>query len=62
MPNGLIETEVTVGIEMKIIIMTTQEVGVEIDMIVDMFNREERNPGPNSNSRVSTNHDHDEVL
>ena len=47
MPNGLTGTEVRVGIEMKIIIMTTQEVGVEIDMIVDMFNREERNPGPN---------------
>ena len=46
MPNGLIGTEVRVGIEMKIIVMTIQEVGVEIDMIVDPFNREERNPGP----------------
>ena len=46
MPNGLIGTEVRVGIETNIIIMTTQEIGVEIDMIVDMFNREERNPGP----------------
>ena len=33
-------------IEMKITIMTIQEVGVEIDMIVDLFNRGERNPGP----------------
>ena len=46
MPNGLIGTEVRVGIETKITIMTIQEVGVEIDMIVDPFNREERNPGP----------------
>ena len=44
MPNGLIGTEVRVGTEMKIII---QEVGVEIDTIVDPFNREEKNPGPN---------------
>ena len=35
MPNGLLETEVKVGIEMKITIMTILEVGVEIDMIID---------------------------
>ena len=35
MPNGLLETEVKVGIEMKITIMIIQEVGVEIDMIID---------------------------
>ena len=46
MPNGLLETEVKVGIEVKIIIMIIQEVGVEIDMIIDPFNREEKNPGP----------------
>ena len=47
MLNGLLGTEVKVGIEMEITIMTIQEVGVEIDMIVDPFNREEKNPGPN---------------
>ena len=47
MPNRLIGTEVRVGIETKIIIMTIQEVGVEIGMMVDPFNKEERNPGPN---------------
>ena len=36
MPNGLLETEVKVGIEMKIIIMTILEVGVEIETIVDL--------------------------
>ena len=41
MPNGLLGTEVKVGIEMKITIMIIQEEGVEIDMIVDPFNREE---------------------
>ena len=46
MPNGLLGTEVIVGIEMKITIMTIQEVGVEIDMIIDPSNREERNLGP----------------
>ena len=46
MPNGLLGTEVKVGVEMKTTIMTIQEVGVEIDMIVDPFNREEKNPGP----------------
>ena len=38
MPNGLLETEVKVEIEMKITIMIIQEVGVEIDMIIDPFN------------------------
>ena len=47
MPNGLLGTEVTVGIEMKTTVMTIQEVGVGIDMIVDPFNREEKSPGPN---------------
>ena len=47
MPNGLLETEVKVGIEMKITILTIQEAGVEIDMIIDPFNREGKNPGPN---------------
>ena len=46
MPNGLLETEVKVGIEMKITIMIIQEVGVEIDMIIDPFNREEKNLDP----------------
>ena len=31
---------------MKITIMIIQEVGVEIDMIIDPFNREEKNLGP----------------
>ena len=47
MPNGLLGTEVIVGIEMKITIMIIQEVGVEIDMIIDLFSREEKNLGPN---------------
>ena len=46
MLNGLLETEVKVGIEMKITIMIIQEVGVEIDMIIDLFNREEKSLGP----------------
>ena len=46
MLNGLLETEVKVGTEMKIIIMIIQEVGVEMDMIIDPFNREEKNLGP----------------
>ena len=41
-----LETEVKVGIEMKITIMIIQEVGVEIDMIIDPFNREEKNLCP----------------
>ena len=46
MPNGLSETEVKVGIEMKTTIMIIQEVGVEIDSIMDPFDREEKNLGP----------------
>ena len=38
-PNGLLESEVKVGIEMKITIMIILEEGVEIDMIIDPFNR-----------------------
>ena len=40
-PNGLLETEVRVGIEMRIMIMTILEVGVEIEII-----GEEKNLGP----------------
>ena len=40
--NGLLETEVRVGIEMRIMIMTILEVGVEIEII-----GEEKNPSPN---------------
>ena len=47
MTNGILGTEFKVGIEMKATIMTIQEVGVDIDMKVDPFNREEKNPGPN---------------
>ena len=47
MPNGLLETEVKVGIEMKITIMTILEVGVEIEMIIDPSQGEEKNLGPN---------------
>ena len=46
MPNELIRTEVKVGIEMKITIMIIQEVGVEIDMIIGPFSKEEENLGP----------------
>ena len=46
MTNGLLGTEVIVGIEMKITIMIIQEVGVEIDMIIDPFSRGEKNLGP----------------
>ena len=46
MSSELSETEVKVGIEMKITIMIIQEVGVEIDMIIDPFNREEKSLGP----------------
>ena len=46
MPHGLLGIEVKVGVEMKTTIMTIQEVGVEIDIIVDLFNREEKNLGP----------------
>ena len=46
MHNGLLGTEVIVGIEMKITIMIMQEVGVDIDMIIDPFSREGKNLGP----------------
>ena len=46
MLNGLLETEVKVGIEMIITIIIIREVGVEIDMIIDLFSREEKNLGP----------------
>ena len=45
MLNGHLETEVKVGIEMKITIMIILEVGVEIDMIRDPFSQEEKNLG-----------------
>ena len=32
---------------MKITIMTIQEVGAEIDMIIDLYNREGKSLGPN---------------
>ena len=51
MPNGLIGTEVIVGIEMKITMMIIQEVEVDIDMIIDPFNREEKSLGPNLTPR-----------
>ena len=54
MPNGLLGTEVKVGIEMKIITMTILEVGVDIETIVDLSQGEESRS--QSNSRVSTNH------
>ena len=47
MPNGLLATEVRVGIEMRILIMTILEAGVEIEMIVDLSQGEEKNLGPN---------------
>ena len=46
MPNGCLETEVKVKIELETTIMTIQEVGVEIDMITGPFNQEEMNLGP----------------
>ena len=39
MPNGCLETEVIVEIEMKIIIMTIQGEEVETDMITDLYNQ-----------------------
>ena len=47
MPNGPLGTEVKVGIEMKIIITTIPEVGVEVETIVDLSQGEEKNLGPN---------------
>ena len=46
MPHGLLETEVKVGIEMKITIMTILKVGVEIEMTIDPSQGEEKNLGP----------------
>ena len=46
MPNGLLETEVKVEIEMEITTMTIQEVEEEIDMITGPFSQEEKNLGP----------------
>ena len=40
MPNGHLETEVIVEIELKIIVMTIQEVEVEIDMITDPYKQD----------------------
>ena len=64
MPNGHLETDVKVGIELEITMVTIQEVEVEIDMITDLFSpdkahylTEEMNLGSRSNSRVSTNCD-----
>ena len=47
MCNGLLEAEVKVGIEMKIIIMTIPEVRVEIETIIDLSQAEEKSLGPN---------------
>ena len=46
MPNGLLETEVKVEIEMEITTMTIREVEAEIDMITGLFSQEEKNLGP----------------
>ena len=40
MPNGCSETEVKVEIELEILIMNIQDVGVEIDMITGPFIRD----------------------
>ena len=40
MPNGCLETEVIVEIELKFIIMTIQEVEVETDMITGPYNQD----------------------
>ena len=47
MTNGLLETEAKVGREMKITIMTILEAGAEIEVIVDLSQREEKNLGLN---------------
>ena len=47
MPNGLLGTEVKVGIEMKIITMTILEVGIEIETIVGLSQGKEKSLGPN---------------
>ena len=51
MPNGLLETEVKVGIKMKTTVMNIQEVEVEIDMIIDPTNGEKKSLGPNLTPR-----------
>ena len=40
MPNGHLETDVIVEIDLKIIIMTIQEVEVETDMITDPYSQD----------------------
>ena len=40
MPNGPLETEVIVEIDLKIIIMTIQEVDIETDMITDPYSQD----------------------
>ena len=40
MPNVCLETEVTVEVELKIIIMTIREVEVETDMITESYNQD----------------------
>ena len=57
MPNGLLGTEVRVGIEMKIIIMTILEVGVEIETIADLSQGEEKSLGPNPTPGLVLYHD-----
>ena len=47
MPNGLLRTEVKVGIEMKTTTVTILEVGVEIEIIADLSQGEEKSLGPN---------------
>ena len=44
--DKVIRDQVKGGIEMIITIMIIQEVGGEIDMIIDPFNREEKSLGP----------------
>ena len=46
-PNGLLGTVVKVGIEMKIITLTILEVGIEIEIIADLFQGEEKSLGSN---------------
>ena len=50
MPNILLGIEVKVGIEMKIIMMTILEVGVDIAAIADLSQGEEKSLGPNPTS------------
>ena len=45
MASGLLGTEVKVGTEMKIIVMTILEAGVVIGVIVDLSQGEEKNLG-----------------